>query len=162
MTRLSSMRTRRKPLSMAFFSTSISAAGSRAGFAVFMACARMPGERVRTASGRIGGRRDGSAVANSSSKLSMSILSTVAYAAARRDFLVHRAQLVVQIIRREIHAVVPRDGRKAIVEVEIGEAARVAQRLEVLPVEVVGKIDHAFASIVEFQPDLVVSEIPRF
>ena len=37
----------------------------------------------------------------------------------------------------------------------------VPQRLEILAVEIVREIHHAFASIVEFQPDLVVTEIPR-
>ena len=41
------------------------------GLADVMACARMPGERARPASADGGGRRGGSGVANSSSKLSM-------------------------------------------------------------------------------------------
>ena len=74
---------------------------------------------------------------------------------------VHCAQLVVQVIRREIHAVVPGDRGEPVVEIELGEAPAVAQRLEVLAVELVREVDHALASIIEFQPDLVVSEIPR-
>ena len=59
-------------------------------------------------------------------------------------------------------AVEPGDRRQPVVEVELGEAIAVAQRLDALAVQLVGEIHHAFASIVEFQPDLVVTEVPRF
>src|SRR6185295_12593908 len=165
MTRLSSMRTRRKPFATASFSAAPSPTLSRSGLAVVMACARMPGERARPDSGSGGGRRG---VANSSSKLSMLLVSNAApsslcaAAGPRVLVLVHRAQLVVQIIRSEIDAVVPGDGGETVVQVEIGKAARVAQRLEILPVQVVGQVHHALPPIVEFEPDLVVAEIPRF
>ena len=74
---------------------------------------------------------------------------------------VHCAQLVVQIIGREIGAVIPRDRREPVVEVELGKAQPVQQRFEILAVEIVLQVHHALASIVEFQPNLVVTEIPR-
>src|SRR4029453_14696291 len=73
----------------------------------------------------------------------------------------HGTQLVVQIFRREIGAVIPRDRREPVIEVELGKAQTVPQRLEILAVEIVGEVHHALASIVEFQPNLVVPEVPR-
>ena len=55
----------------------------------------------------------------------------------------------------------PGDRGEPIVQVELREALPVAQPLELLAVELVGEIDHTFFTVVEFQPNLVVTEIPR-
>src|SRR5208282_4702760 len=73
----------------------------------------------------------------------------------------HGAQPRIQIVRSEVLAVVPGNRRQPVVEVELRESLPVAQTLELLTVKLVGEIDHAFSSIVEFQPNLVVTKIPR-
>src|SRR5690349_2438692 len=73
----------------------------------------------------------------------------------------HRTQLRVQIIRIEILSVVPGDRRESVIQVELREPLPVAQLFELLAVQLVGEIDHAFSSVVELQPNLVVTEIPR-
>src|SRR5581483_4421780 len=175
MTRLSSTRTRRKPLSSACRSTSGSRTDSRARMPPAAACIR-----AEAGGGGAAGMRGAGAV-KSSSKLSMwgsrgSSLcvrgepgplhrvravpaGSVPAGEARGPLLVHRVELVVEKLRREILAVEPGDRREAVVEIELREPVAVAQRLERLAVQLVGEIDHAFASVVEFQPDLVVTEI---
>src|SRR5438105_14710092 len=73
----------------------------------------------------------------------------------------HLLQSLVQKFRREILPVDPRDGCQPVVEIELREAVPIAQRFHVFSVQLVGQIDDPFASIVEFQPNLVVSEIAR-
>src|SRR5438128_1625983 len=76
--------------------------------------------------------------------------------------LVHLVQPFVKIVRGEVCAVVPRDGSQAIVQKELREFFPIPQRLELLAVELIGEIDHAFSSIVELEPYLVVADIPCF
>src|SRR5215831_542997 len=158
MTRLSSSRTRRKPFSIACFSTSRSCTGSRESIPLAM----VPSACARIVSGVARGIR-GCGVGMSSSKLNMAHVSSLHLLRLWRsnDRSMHRAQFFVQIIRGEIRAVMPGDRRKSVVEIEVGEANSIAQDVEVLAVEIVGEIDHALFAVVEFQPDLVVSEIPR-
>jgi len=56
---------------------------------------------------------------------------------------------------------VPGDRGEAVVEVELREALPIAQPLELLAVELVVEIDQSFFTVVEFQPNLVVTELPR-
>ena len=56
---------------------------------------------------------------------------------------------------------VPGNCREPVIEVELGEAAPIPERLEILAVEIVREVHHPFASIVEFQPDLVIPEVTR-
>src|SRR5258706_15288315 len=148
MTRLSSRRTRRKPLPMACASTSRSCTGSRERIppAVW---ARIVSGVAACSIGLAAG------AAKSSSKVSMSWCLQ-----CRVVDSVHRAQALVQIVGSEIHTGVPGDRREPVIEIELGEAVAIAQRLEALAVEVVRQIHHAFAPIAEFQPNLVVPEIP--
>src|SRR6266511_2843170 len=83
--------------------------------------------------------------------------------ASRREGgpLVHRAQFLVKVIGGEIDARMPGDRCQSVIKVEIGEALGRTKLLECVAIEVVGKIDHTFSSIVEFKPDLVVPEITR-
>src|SRR6266576_1073332 len=86
--------------------------------------------------------------------------------AARDDtrgpfLLVHLLQSLVQKLRREVLSVQPRDRGKPVIEIELRESVAVAQWFHFLAVELVRQIDNSFASIVEFQPNLVVSEIAR-
>src|SRR5258708_21000458 len=76
-------------------------------------------------------------------------------------FLMHRAQPRIQIIRCEVLSVVPRDRCKPVVQIELRELLPIAQPFELLAVQLVGEIDHAFSSVVELQPNLAVTEIPR-
>src|SRR5262249_24231048 len=78
-------------------------------------------------------------------------------AAKVRPCSVHRTQPLVEIIGGEVHAVGPRDGREPVIEREFRKPLLVSQRLELLPVQLVGEIDHTFLAIVEFQPNLVVT-----
>src|SRR5438105_2997849 len=55
----------------------------------------------------------------------------------------------------------PGDRGQAIVQIELREALPIAQSFELLAIELVGEIDHTFSTVVEFQPNLVVTEIPR-
>src|SRR3954452_8514691 len=55
----------------------------------------------------------------------------------------------------------PRDRGDPVIEIELRESVAVAQRFQFLSVQLVGQINNALASIVEFQPYLVVSEIAR-
>src|SRR6516165_7811144 len=89
----------------------------------------------------------------SSSKLSMLF--------SPRSCSVHLFQSLVQKLGLEVLAVVPRDRREAVVQVELREAIAVPKRLHFFGVKLVGQVDHALAPIVEFQPDLVITEIPR-
>src|SRR5450631_3275991 len=73
------------------------------------------------------------------------------------DVLMHRIQPFVEVIRREIDAVFPGDGREPVIEHEIREPLAVAQRFEFVAVELVGEIDYAFATVVELQPHLVIT-----
>src|SRR5689334_16338676 len=73
----------------------------------------------------------------------------------------HLLQSLVQEFRCEILSVVPGDRSESVIQMELGESIAIAQRLELLAVQLIGQIDDAFASIVEFQPNLVVSEIAR-
>src|SRR4051794_16077870 len=76
--------------------------------------------------------------------------------------LLQRSQFLVEEFRREILAVEPGNRGEPIVEVERREPRTIAQRLEALTVQLVGEVHHTFASIVEFQPHLVVVQITRF
>src|SRR6478752_3673119 len=75
--------------------------------------------------------------------------------------LIHGLQLVVEEFRREILAVEPGDRCKSVVEIELRKAVAIAQRLELLAVQFVRQVHDPLAPIVEFQPDLVVTQIPR-
>src|SRR5918993_3216784 len=74
---------------------------------------------------------------------------------------VHRLQLLVEELGREILAVQPGDRRQPVVEVELGEAVAVAKQRHLVAIQLVGQVDHALATIVEFEPDLVVTQVPR-
>jgi len=76
--------------------------------------------------------------------------------------LVHLLQLLVQELGSEIDAVLPGNRCESVVEIESGEELAVAQRRAMLAVQLIREIHHAFASIVELQPDLVVPEIACF
>src|SRR5207248_11595593 len=80
---------------------------------------------------------------------------------SREAFSMQRAQLRVQIVRIEILSVVPGDGRESVVQIELREPLAIAQPFEFLAVQLVGEIDYPFSPVVEFQPNLVVTEIPR-
>src|SRR4051812_3879323 len=140
MTRLSSRRTRRKPLAIACVSTSRSCTGSRERMPR-PGCARIV---CGTPAGGIG--CDAGAT-RSSSKVSMlwRLLSAS----------MHRTQTFVQIVGCEVDAGMPRNGGKTVIEIKLGEADAVAQWLEALAIEIIGKIHHAFSSIVEFEPYFV-------
>src|SRR5215472_6425240 len=129
-----------------------------------MPLAMLPAACARIVSGVARGTRGCGTGAMSSSKLSMFRISSWRLLRLGRsnDRSMHRAQFFVQVVGGEIRAVMPRDRRESVVEIEIGEADSIAQNVEVLAVEIVGEIDHALSSVVEFQPDLVVSEVPRF
>ena len=77
-TRLSSIRTRRKPFSIACLSTSTSCTGSREKCGDSIALASAPEVRARFVSGAAGAKRGAVAGAMSSSKLNMFILSSAA------------------------------------------------------------------------------------
>src|SRR6185437_4275323 len=144
MTRLSSTRTRPKPLAIASRSASRSCTGSRE---------RMPPVTwARIVSG-VSPRERGvaGAAVSSSSKLSMG-----------RSPSVHCREALVQELGCEILALDPCDRREPVVEVELREAIAIAQRLEALAVKLVGEVDDAFAAVVELEPHLVIAEIARF
>src|SRR5215468_6408343 len=73
----------------------------------------------------------------------------------------HRVQLRVQVIRSEILTVVPGDRRKPVVQIELREPLPIPQLLELLAVQLVGEINYPLSPVVELQPDLVVTEVPR-
>src|SRR6266480_2316355 len=75
--------------------------------------------------------------------------------------LMHCAQPCVQIIRSEVLSLMPGDRRKSVVQIELRKPRPIAQPFELLAVQLVGEIDYAFSSVVELQPNLVVTEIPR-
>jgi len=54
---------------------------------------------------------------------------------------VHRGQFLVQELRREILAFEPGDRSQSVVQVERGEALSIAQRLQLLAVQLVGQVD---------------------
>src|SRR6266567_3304504 len=73
----------------------------------------------------------------------------------------HCAQPCVQIIWSEVLSLMPGDRREPVVQIELRKPRPIAQPFELLAVQLVGEIDYAFSSIVELQPNLVVTEIPR-
>src|SRR6185369_13759430 len=176
-TRLSSTRTRLKPFCIACCSASRSCTGSRAS-----RVDSSPPVAVGRAPAGAGGALSGEG--KSSSKLSMGCLRNSflywgkswvftwknhprpacwagAEAADFHRVLVHGLELVVEEFRREILAVELGDLRESVVEVERREAVTIAERLEILAVQLVGQVHHSLASIVEFQPDLVIAEVTR-
>src|SRR5215475_6283283 len=143
MTRLSSRRTRRKPCSSACRSTSMSCTGS--------GDTRIPAPWARNFSGVTGASRGAGAGATSSSKVNMSLFSCTASFVG--PLLMHCSQFFVQIIGGEVGAVMPRDRREPVIQVELGEAHPISERFEILAVEIVRQVHHPLAPIVEFQPD---------
>src|SRR5204862_6773515 len=73
----------------------------------------------------------------------------------------HFLQSFVQKFRWKILSLVPRDRCEPVIQMEPRESIAVAQRFQFLSVQLVSQIHHAFTSVVEFQPNLVVSEIAR-
>src|SRR6266581_2635358 len=73
----------------------------------------------------------------------------------------HCAQPCVQIIWSEVLSLMPGDRREPVVQIELRKPRPIAQPFELLAVQLVGEIDYAFSSVVELQPNLVVTEIPR-
>jgi hypothetical protein len=65
----------------------------------------------------------------------------------------HRAQFFVQVIGGEIDAVMPCDRREPVVQIELGEAAAIAQDVEVLAVQ------SSARSTTPFRPSLNSSQI---
>src|SRR6266705_1783272 len=73
----------------------------------------------------------------------------------------HCAQPCVQIVWSEVLSFMPGDRREPVVQIELRKPRPIAQPFELLAVQLVGEIDYAFSSVVELQPNLVVTEIPR-
>src|SRR5581483_9898266 len=70
-------------------------------------------------------------------------------------------QFLVQKRRREILTFEPGNRSQSVVQVKRGEARPIAQRLELLAVQLVGEVDDALLAVVEFEPYLVVVQIAR-
>src|SRR6185437_9625827 len=172
MTRLSSTRTRLKLAC----SSRCSASCCTARFAGARGIAAGPAE-ASTAAG-LGEALGEAGAVKSSSKLSMAGVSCCSFlcrakgcsrsvgcripsawhAGAAFSPSVHRRQLVVEELRCEILALEPGDRRKSVIQIELREALAIAQRLELFAMQLVREIDDALASVVELQPDLVVTE----